>query len=1740
MKKILCSILIIVSMLSCGIALLCTGSRTSYAHVVGTSGAQFVLTGYTGNAPESYFTDLNNNSTLSNAQVLNPDKNYINKKGQAVNTYRYITGQVKSASKKKSYGVAAVYPTAEMFQIIQAGFMQARISCGLLALADNDRSKVTVTMSIIAADQVYSTQTLTSNKVSSNNETFEPEWVETGLINLPTNTQRIEFSFENKDGGTLTKASKFCIFEPTIFFATNLSAVEMSEVKSNAHEGEIIKLSGSNFITSISEDSTYFDYYKNIHAVTFEITQGSDIARISGNYLYVNTDAANGSEIKVRARCRKSSGSAEYIYTEVQTITIDNTQVNISVDADFAEPAVFSGEGNYYVGSYATLSASAKQNFDFVGWVVSGKNYSQPKITILVDEKTTVKALFTKTISITEISVNSKTYDGTSKAVISQIKFDGVEQGHDVRAEGLEAEFATAEAGENISIKLNGTPKLVGGNKDLYILQDQTLPQIVASIWKKNLVITSNSFEKIYGDADPALTYTASGLVAGEKLQGSLSRENGEDVGTYTTTIGDLVERNPNYSIEFTSNKFTIKQRKISLLNISAQPKVYDKKTDADINVIINNIIKGDDAVVTIKGEYDNANAGVNKTITLSVSLTGSDAKNYYLANFPSVIYGTIEAKPVMVKTYEQNFVYGDKIQIQYTLEGLEIGDTTEGELSILQTNAGRHLITLGTLKNSNYKFNLEEVFVNITPKDVYVSANNLTKIYQNADPILTYIAQGLVEGDSLSGSIARESGENVGEYKISQGTLNNSNYNIFFTSGVFTITKRPLEISFNVSDKIYDGTTEVDYDFTLSNVALGEEVEVSTALSFEDKDVGTNKKIIYSCEILGESKNNYQIEIKNEIFASILQKNVEIKANSIEKFYGQNDPTLSIEYVGKIKGEEIIQNLFRDLGENVGIYNYEISEQMKIDNPNYNLSLQSKITLSIKAKDISISVESAQKQYGNDDPIYKLIYDKKELQFEDDFTKLLQGALTRVVGEEIGRYDIEQGTLSLGANYNITFTPGILTIVKRDIVAKVQDCEKVYGENDPKFNIVLENALETTPSSIQLRREKGEDVGNYNITYQSLDDAHYNIEFIAGTLKITPCPITVQVEDSFKYYGEEDPQMQYILTGGRLCWQDLLEDVLSGECSRDAGENAGTYTLNQGTLKSNSNYELTFVKGKLFIYPKALSIKIKDSQKYYGEKDPEFELEVLEGELINEEDFFGRARREFGENVGDYVIEVGTLSTTENYTFSYTCGILKILPRPITITASPAEKVYGEVDPVFSYSITEGSIVNGDELVGAIYRENVGTKIYENVGKYELLCSISDINYDIKYVSAYLTIVQREIQVNSQDYTTIYGDPVITEFEYEITGDILEGDELTGKLYKTDGFDAGVYQIRSTLNLGRNYKIKYVPAIYEILPVKLKVSLGYNEKTYSHPDPLYNLTIVDGKMVGGEELAFDTTRDCSEDIGEYALTCISLDPNYEIETLDSSLVIMKKDVNLVVTLLDKPYDATDKCNIKNAIVSGLVDNELILKYDPQTCARFTSCGPGDNIAVELIGFSLEGQKAKNYNLVIPTNLTANITYDKLEDKNIEVSTYSSTAMKKGTTLNVSVKDAEELYQGKRVVNNFNVSLNDANGNALVLDKALTMKINIQNLNECNNIKVYGKNAKGDFVALSYIIENDEIIVSTSVFSDFIVVCDNEIWIDIAMAAFIGLFVGMALCYVVISSKKKINSNKTSSIANNK
>ncbi|MDP4092780.1 MAG: YDG domain-containing protein, partial [Bacillota bacterium] len=200
-------------------------------------------------------------------------------------------------------------------------------------------------------------------------------------------------------------------------------------------------------------------------------------------------------------------------------------------------------------GSVLTKTAEAGKAVSFTTIVLSGAdkdNYelnSQPTVTATITARPITAAAV----------VSSKVYDGTTDSVVvlSFNKTDLI--GSDQLTATVSAAFTDMNTGTGKAVSLSN---LVTGGSDCDNYKVNLPTNLTADISPLSIEITPDLLTKVYGQTDPAFTYhvTKGSLVSGDALNGSLSRESGEDTGNFAIKQGTLTSaNNTNYSISFVS-----------------------------------------------------------------------------------------------------------------------------------------------------------------------------------------------------------------------------------------------------------------------------------------------------------------------------------------------------------------------------------------------------------------------------------------------------------------------------------------------------------------------------------------------------------------------------------------------------------------------------------------------------------------------------------------------------------------------------------------------------------------------------------------------------------------------------------------------------------------------------------------------------------------------------------------------------------------------------------------------------------------------------------------------------------------------------------------------------------------------------------------------------------------------------------------------------------------------------------
>ena len=411
------------------------------------------------------------------------------------------------------------------------------------------------------------------------------------------------------------------------------------------------------------------------------------------------------------------------------------------------------------------------------------------------------------------------------------------------------------------------------------------------------LAVIADAKSKIYGDADPALTYTTNNLVMGDTISGELVREAGENAGTYAIQQGTLTAGG-NYDIAYSGATFTI--CKATLLGGTEEPG---------------------NGMVT--------EGGLSKFDTTAVY----DGQGH-----------TIDTN-VLVDAFTA--AVGDEVTVQYAVgDALEPDATTWASVPTLYTNAGEYVVWY-RVSNPNYEDFVHAAKVFVSPRPLAVIADAKSKIYGDADPALTYATNGLVMGDTIMGELEREAGEAVGQYAIKQGTLTaGGNYAFTFTGATFTVCKATLlcgdeepgngmvqEGGLSKFDMTasYDGTGHtIDSNALVAafSAAVGGKISVQYAVGNAKEPEATTWASVPILYTNAEervvwyrvSNPNYE-DFDHAVKVIISPRPLAIVAGAKTKNQGEADPPLTYSATGLVAGDAITGILVRDAGESVGTY---------------------------------------------------------------------------------------------------------------------------------------------------------------------------------------------------------------------------------------------------------------------------------------------------------------------------------------------------------------------------------------------------------------------------------------------------------------------------------------------------------------------------------------------------------------------------------------------------------------------------------------------------------------------------------------------------------------------------------------------------------------------------------------------------------------------------------------------------
>jgi hypothetical protein len=221
------------------------------------------------------------------------------------------------------------------------------------------------------------------------------------------------------------------------------------------------------------------------------------------------------------------------------------------------------------------------------------------------------------------------------------------------------------------------------------------------------------------------------------------------------------------------------------------------------------------------------------------------------------------------------------------------------------------------------------------------------------------------------------------------------------------------------------------------------------------------------------------------------------------------------------------------------------------------------------------------------------------------------------------------------------------------------------------------------------------------------------------------------------KTYGAADPTLTYGFTPALISG-----DSFSGALGRAAGENVGTYAIQQGTLSADANCNLMFVAASLQITARPITVTADGKTKVFGDVEPALTYQITSGSLAFSDALTGALTRLTGENVGTYAIQQGTLALSSNYTLTFVGANLIITPALLTVTADDQTMILHGAVPTLTFKITGFKTGETASVLTTQPTCTTAGTSASGVGSYPITCSSAvAANYTFSYMPGQLTI---------------------------------------------------------------------------------------------------------------------------------------------------------------------------------------------------------------------------------------------------------------------------------------------------------------------------------------------------------------------------------------------------------------
>ncbi len=1001
---------------------------------------------------------------------------------------------------------------------------------------------------------------------------------------------------------------------------------------------------------------------------------GSD----SGNYTFIYGGAITaritplGIDViaSVKDKVYDGNNSAEYN----NHWSIENQQIAALLGAD---GVTF----NYLSGTFASRNVfgnEALQNVSVTGELTGGLkgNYALNSISAAA-------AITRATLSV-HAAGNAATYGDTV-----------AHSGHDYFLTGFIGSENAASAGVTGSVTLTDDYEqydnvgiygisvdqinLSAGNYNFVAGNDAVL-----TIGKLGITVTANSGQgKVYGQADSALTYQITATADGSALDhinapggfadliGSLERAIGENADNYAIARGSISDiDNSNYDITYVGADYVIGKAVIQVNAIGGSATYGDAVDHAGYDYFLTGFVNGEDTM----------SAGISGSVLLTDDYDKFDNAGQYLVSVD------------VINLLAQNYTFATGNTAALTISKLGITVTAD---------AGQG------------------------------------KVYGNADSAFTYQITNTADGSDLNhinssggyadliGTLTRAAGENVNNYSILQGSLdngNNLNYDITFVGTDFAIARRSITITGDAVSNEYNGSHHsVSFnDLTGDDLVFGDSIaDAIFGGNWTAKNVaGSGSYNVDHITIMNGSEDvtgNYDFNlIDSGNSFTITRRAITVTGDAVANEY--NGENHSVNYgnlsADLVTGDAITSAIFGGswTGKNVvdsGSYSVDRITIMNgaedvTDNYSFDL-IDSGNSFTISRKAITIIGDAVANEYNGSHHSANLgDLTASGLITGDGLTNaIFGGSWTGKNVVDSGNYSVDSIIIMNGAedvtdnySFDLIDSGNSFTISRKAITVAGAAVVNEYNgsHHSAKLSDIAANGLITgdgLTNAIFGGNWTGKNVadsGSYSVARITImngnedvtDNYSFDLADSGNLFTVTPKTVVINTVEVVNEYNGNVHGVDYshLSADGLIAGDRINGANFEAACEGINVCDSGTYqvcgiTIANGAEDVTGNYrfDLADCNNAFTITRRTVVVTADCHEAVEGTSEPVFSYvfdNQIEGDLPT-----GNLVRESGRLPGNYSIGLGTLSFGDNYNIVFVSGTF-------TVTAAPAN-----ADPV-------------------------------------------------------------------------------------------------------------------------------------------------------------------------------------------------------------------------------------------------------------------------------------------------------------------------------------------------------------------------------------------------------------------------------------------------------------------------